>query len=409
MKKTLRRFFFLLIGGMFINSALYAQNITTLGAEDNTTAWWTTFSDPYTIEPNKTLTVEFVNHGSKVQNWNNWATILTKDVEWGTEGAEYLVMRADCYGWQYGLNTENNDTWYACNLNNYNFDNFKNDLDGANVKLSVKRNGTEVTLITDVTTAEDKKFRHYFVMDCGDGIGNIRAYLTVDNAHIDINNDATTVTDTKTYSVKGQRVGELNCSTPWWTAFSDYYTIEPNGSTEIHFKNYSCKVGFFHNWLAVFTTDADRAADGYKEFLALRADNYGWGDKWNEENITSNYDWDAFHDELDGADVTMTIVRDGANVNITAKQIAATDGVTERTETYTYADEASANQNIRVFLTTERGFLDILPEEYTDRVKLVDEIPASNAGSAIYNINGQRITKMQRGINIVNGKKVVVK
>ena len=30
--------------------------ITTIGATDNTTAWWTEFSAPYTIEPNKTLT-----------------------------------------------------------------------------------------------------------------------------------------------------------------------------------------------------------------------------------------------------------------------------------------------------------------------------------------------------------------
>jgi hypothetical protein len=32
-----------------------------------------------------------------------------------------------------------------------------------------------------------------------------------------------------------------------------------------------------------------------------------------------------------------------------------------------------------------------------------------NEASSIYNLAGQRISKMQKGINIINGKKIVVK
>jgi hypothetical protein len=49
-------------------------NIATaiVGAEDNGSAWWTAFSDYFTIPSNKLLHLEFVNHGSGVNNWNNW-------------------------------------------------------------------------------------------------------------------------------------------------------------------------------------------------------------------------------------------------------------------------------------------------------------------------------------------------
>src|SRR4030042_7204672 len=43
-----------------------------VGAEDNSSGWWSVFSDYFTIPTNKLLHLEFVNHGSGVNNWNNW-------------------------------------------------------------------------------------------------------------------------------------------------------------------------------------------------------------------------------------------------------------------------------------------------------------------------------------------------
>jgi hypothetical protein len=42
-----------------------------------------------------------------------------------------------------------------------------------------------------------------------------------------------------------------------------------------------------------------------------------------------------------------------------------------------------------------------------ETVKTAEETNLENA--VIYNLNGQRIEKAQKGINIVNGKKVIIK
>ena len=43
-----------------------------VGAEDCTSAFFTAFSDYFSVSQKKCLTLEFVNHGSGASNWNNW-------------------------------------------------------------------------------------------------------------------------------------------------------------------------------------------------------------------------------------------------------------------------------------------------------------------------------------------------
>ena len=51
-----------------------------VGAEDNSSGWWVAFSDYFTIPANKLLHLDFVNHGTGVNNWNNWNLALTNEV-----------------------------------------------------------------------------------------------------------------------------------------------------------------------------------------------------------------------------------------------------------------------------------------------------------------------------------------
>jgi hypothetical protein len=71
-----------------------------VGAEDNSAAWWTAFSDYFTIPANKLLHIEFVNHSSGAGNFNNWnlaiANVADRDAE---TYAEYFVLRSDAFGW----------------------------------------------------------------------------------------------------------------------------------------------------------------------------------------------------------------------------------------------------------------------------------------------------------------------
>ncbi|MBQ8153689.1 MAG: hypothetical protein IJ069_08420 [Prevotella sp.] len=385
MMNYLRKTVLVFMTGLLCSTAAFAgdevdlgDGTSRLGAEDNTTGWWSQFTDFVEIAPNKTLTYTFKNYSSKVYNWNNWAVNIVAESNY-----EYLIMRADCFGWSNGnfdaMNTGdadgNDNTWFTCNWNNYDWGNFIANLDGATVVMTIKRNDASLILIEDVTTADGtKKFRHFFEMDVPASVDEIlKARLTVDNAHLIINNEVPVVDSAPLSTATGTQVGRSDLATPWWTAFSDYYTVQPNETGKVHFKNYSCKVGNWNNWLLGVTSDADRGGDGYEEYVILRSDNWGWGTKWNEANITNDYDWATFKDEMDGADVTIEVTREGGKVTVTATAIAATDGTTVRTETYTFTDDEIANDNIRVFLTTEGGMLDILPDApASDMVDLGD-------------------------------------
>ncbi len=75
--------------------------ITTpiVGPEDNSAGWWAFFSDYFTIPANKLLHLEFINHGTGVNNWNNWNLCLA-NAQRDAEGyAEYFLLRSDAYGW----------------------------------------------------------------------------------------------------------------------------------------------------------------------------------------------------------------------------------------------------------------------------------------------------------------------
>jgi hypothetical protein len=77
--------------------------ITTpiVGAEDNSSGWWTSFSDYFAIPTNKLLHLEFINHGTGVNNWNNWNLAVTNEIADRTADGykEYFVIRADAWGW----------------------------------------------------------------------------------------------------------------------------------------------------------------------------------------------------------------------------------------------------------------------------------------------------------------------
>ncbi len=71
-----------------------------VGPEDASAGWWAYFSDYFTAPTNKLLHIEFVNHSSGVNNWNNWnlavVTVPDRDAD---DYSEYFVLRSDAYGW----------------------------------------------------------------------------------------------------------------------------------------------------------------------------------------------------------------------------------------------------------------------------------------------------------------------
>lgn len=122
-----------------------------VGAEDNSAAWWTAFSDYFSIPTNKLLHLEFVNHGTGVNNWNNWnlgvANVADRDAG---DYAEYFVLRSDAYGWgnddfdlkmisqNYPDTDGDEDIW----------NDFRTTMQGAHVSLDIDHSATGNVFIT---------------------------------------------------------------------------------------------------------------------------------------------------------------------------------------------------------------------------------------------------------------------
>ena len=54
-----------------------------------------------------------------------------------------------------------------------------------------------------------------------------------------------------------------------------------------------------------------------------------------------------------------------------------------------------------------KGFTFVFDEDDATGISLMEDGRSQMEGGAIYNIAGQRIQKIQKGINIVNGKKIL--
>ncbi len=113
--------------------------ITTalVGAEDNTSGWWTEFSQYFNVPSGKKLFLEFENFGSGANNWNNWNVCVANGKERDADGySEYFVLRSDWYGW--------GNADYAGSVIEFdygggevNWDEFREKMQGAHVTLSL--------------------------------------------------------------------------------------------------------------------------------------------------------------------------------------------------------------------------------------------------------------------------------
>jgi len=65
-----------------------------IGAEDNSSAFWSAHSDDIQVPSGKTRTVRFRNYTNGANNWNNFVVVLTRE-----DDSEYAVVRADNFGW----------------------------------------------------------------------------------------------------------------------------------------------------------------------------------------------------------------------------------------------------------------------------------------------------------------------
>ena len=268
---------------------------TTIGNADNSSAWWTAFSDPIKVAAGETFVSTFTNYTSGGANWNNFCVVLLKgDLSLAAAG-EYAVVRADNYGWGAGYDactTSGGQTDWATWLKA---------MDGAKVTTYVTNNGDGTADVKAVMVGNDGvTYEQSYI-----GINTIDPddfyfRFVMDNSHIEFDNV----------------IGEEDNTSAWWTAFSDLYKVPVGQTYTMRFKNYTSGASNWNNFCVVLLkSDLSLAAAG--EYAVVRSDNYGWGAGYDACTPSGGQaDWAAWLKAMDDATVTVSVTNHGSSADV---------------------------------------------------------------------------------------------
>ncbi|MCR5031303.1 MAG: LamG domain-containing protein [Lachnospiraceae bacterium] len=275
-----------------------------VGATDCSSDFFTEFSPIFSVPEGASVTRHFTNYTSGEKNWHNFLVVLQNtpsghSTEQNPDYAEYAVVRADNYGWGTGYD---GIVTPACD---WNFDTFTSDMDGAEITATITNNGitADVSIVAE-TTAGKVYHQKYDGIKTG---GNLYACFSLERAYLSF--------DTLT-------VGETDCSTEFWGAFSNIYAVPEGASKTVYFKNYNDGgTDQWHNFYVVLQNvpaghDADANPD-YAEYAVVRADNYGWGIGYDGiVTPACDWDWDTFMADTNGAFVELTVTNNGDTADV---------------------------------------------------------------------------------------------
>jgi len=159
--------------------------------------------------------------------------------------------------------------------------------------------------------------------------------------------------------ITGTQVGATDCSTAFWTEFSEVVAVPSGESVTAHFKNYTSGLNNWNNFVVILqnVADAHSAEDNadYAEYAVVRADNFGWGAGY--EGIATpecDWNWDTFAVDMDGADVELTITNNGETADVAA--VVTTAAGTQYTQSY---KGIAVSGDLYYCLTVDGSFIDI--------------------------------------------------
>jgi hypothetical protein len=182
-----------------------------VGAADNSSAWWTAFSDYFAAPANKLLHLEFINHSSGLNNWNNWNLVVTNEVADRSSKTykEYFALRSDAYGWgnsDFNLKMVTQD-YPDTNANGDIWDDFRTTMQGAHVYMDIDHSATGNVFVTVTMVGTNGTTLKETYQQPVSASANINAFLVCDGSHLDmkkaylIPSKVTTITDVNPVSI----------------------------------------------------------------------------------------------------------------------------------------------------------------------------------------------------------------
>lgn len=124
--------------------------------------------------------------------------------------------------------------------------------------------------------------------------------------------------------ITGAAVGSQTLDTPFWGAHSDIWAVPAGESASVTFTQFCPAEGSNWNTFVVVlqntpTGHSAEAAEGYKEYAVVRADNYGWGAGYEGiAQLDCNWNWDSFITDMNGANVVVTVTNNGETADVVA-------------------------------------------------------------------------------------------
>ena len=275
---------------------------TSVGATDNSTAFWGDHSEMMKVAPGETFVTRFTNYSNGQNNWNNFVIVLTK-----ANAEEYAVVRADNFGWGAGYDNNPNlvtsggqadwGAWLAA-------------MDGAKVTTAVTNNGDGTADVHAVMEGTDgityvQEYKGIAIDDPDD----FYFHFTVDGSHIEFDDV----------------IGAEDNSTAFWGAHSVDFIVPEGKTVTTRIKNFSNLQNNWNNTCVVLTSD------GTAEYAVVRADNFGWGAGYDENPnlVTSGgqSDWAAWLAAMDDAYMTISVTNHGTSADVKMVMVG-NDGVT---------------------------------------------------------------------------------
>lgn len=322
------------------------ENKNIVGDVNFGTAFFGAHSETVKIEEGTARKVTFKNYTNGAANWNNYVVVLQNipDVHSAEADAaykEYGVLRADNFGWGTGYGAATLDTnasadWAA----------WLADMNGATVEVVISNHGTTADVVANITAENGNTYYQKYMGVAVDG--DLYYCLTVDGSYLEIlETDEVELPETEepeptpevtpeptpevTPEPEETIIGNTDLTTLWWTAFSDVVKVEEGETKTVTFKNYSNEVNNWNNFVVILQNVATghSATDtaGYKEYAVVRPDNYGWGEGFGTAVPESNWNWDTFKSDMNGATVVVSITNNGTTADVVA-DITTKDGAT---------------------------------------------------------------------------------
>ena len=355
--------------GLCVGQSVWAE---TIGATNK--GWPDAGSyKKYPLSANKTLTLTFTVTDFN-GDWGGYVFNLTKTNNPDIAGGVWFRSPDFAWhktNWNTGAVVINTNTRGSMTQSDW-----QAFVKGATTVMNIQRFVTQVFIKTTVTK-DETSYTHYFVQEIGT-TSDVNAFLCADAAVIDIASDATTETSLASIEATTATIGAVDNNNAF--AASPVTTLAPESVLNMHFTNSSSKGDTFHNYgieLMYGGKYANIVVGGgrWGELLVDDAKSDPVTTPVTNKEEHFNEFGSGFKNKMDGADVSLTIIRSGRVVTIIAVHTPADNG-TPYTLKYTIEPNAAAFPNF----ATE----DIDVNLSTDHSHIIYNFPISQVNTKVF-------------------------